>query len=303
MAHGNWDADLKAMRTRYWAREAVRLAMDKAKIEKEADFFKACSNPSSSLGALYDIPWDSYLKGTQNPQKKNLKLVEDFAPGSMDCFEVGPYGIQLWTVLQADKNKDNLPVAEGLLDQVLAIDHRKALGSFDLGLKAFWLVNPLLSFKIAPFEAEMVALGKLELREHGETRIGIREGDSLPWSDINHLVARGVMVLDQAEEDLQLSTLLSVLDDSRKLYSLEHAFRRFKTKLIDYSYESEEVSGYSAHLIAAVFGLWHLAVAKSNHRVKFIAEVLIEGLSHKAIEDEYEDIGEELKEFALSMIK
>ncbi|CAD9227869.1 conserved hypothetical protein [Burkholderia cenocepacia] len=303
MAHGNWDKALMAIRTRYWAKEAMREAMKEAGIAKQADFLKACSNASSKLGALYDIPWDSYLKGTQSPLKKTLDLVDGFAPGSSDCFNVGPYGIELWKVLQADKSDKNLAEAERLLDQVLALEHRNALGSFDLGLKTFWLVNPLLGFKIAPFEAEMVTLGSQELREYGDTRLGIREGDSLPWSDIKHLLARGVVVLDQAEEDLQLSTLLSVLDDSRKLYSLEHAFRRFKTKLIDYSYDYEENLGYSANLIAAAFGLWHLAVAKSNHRVKYIAEVLIEGLSHKAIEDEFDDIGEELKEFALNMIK
>lgn len=303
MAHGNWDTPLMAMRTRYWAKEAIQEAMKQAGIGKEADFLKACANPSSKLGAMYDIPWNAYLKGEQSPLKKTLALVEEFAPGSTDCFNVGPYGIELWKVLQADKSEKNLLEAQKLLDQVLSAEHRKELGSWDLGLKTFWLVNPLLGFKIAPFEAEMVALGNEELKEHGTTKLGIREGESLPWSDIKHLVARGVVVLDQAEEDLQLSKLLSVLDDTRKLYSLEHAFRRFKTKLIDYSYDYQENLGYSAHLIAAAFGLWHLAVANSNHRVKYIAEVLIEGLSHKAIEVEFSDIGEELKEFALAMIR
>jgi hypothetical protein len=334
------------MRTRYWAKEAIKVAMEKGKIEREADFFKACRDPSSILGAMYDIPWDSYLKGVQSPQTKFLKLVEDFAPGSMDCFEVGPYGIELWKVLQAHKSDKNLQEAESLVDQVLALEHRESLESWDLGLKAFWLVNPLLGFKLAPFEAEMVALGNLELREYGETRFGIRESDSLPWSDLQHLIERGLIgkpietlgeeakrrfpkdsaqklgelvakgqaVLKKDEEadwdnqqdgsvNLTLAELLAYCDDSRKLYSLEHAFRRFKTKLIDYSYESGEASGYSAHLIAAVFGLWHLSVAKSNHRVKYIAEVLIEGLAHQAIEDEFEELGLDLKKFALNMIK
>ncbi|UZF16116.1 hypothetical protein [Ralstonia pseudosolanacearum] len=280
MSHGDWDKDLVAMRTRYWAREVKKAAGFEGK--KNKDFVDACRFGNTKLADLGGMTWEGYLAGKKNPVYKSVDAVEKVLPGTAVSFYKGPKGLELWNILSGNTN-----AAQELLDSTLEAEYGSGSGNtvskWDLGQKVFWLVLSILAFPLAPFVEQMT-------RESL-----IREGEKLPWSDIQSLVDRGTINLPMDGGEIRLASLLAACDDTRKIYTLDSIFSTFGPRLASYAfdrYKQKQGSdlGFSATFIVAALGLLSLAESASNNRLRFIAKTLIEGLTHGAIEYELQEV-------------
>ncbi len=280
LSHGDWDKDLVAMRTRYWGKAVKEEATKKVGIEwkKDKDFIDACRFGNTVLSALGGMTWDGYLSGKKNPVYKSVDAVENVLPGTAISFYKGPKGLELWKILAGDEQE-----AAVLLDSALVAEYGNgSIEAWDLSQKVFWLVLPILAFPVAPFVAQMVRDGL------------IREGEALPWSDIQHLVDHGAINLPMDGGEVRLASLLAVCNDTRKIYTLENTFSTFGSRLVSYAYDryiNHGVDlGFSTEFIVAALGLPPLAEAANNNSLKHIAKVLIEGLTLNAIRCEMPDI-------------
>ncbi|MGP8454032.1 hypothetical protein [Ralstonia sp. PR5] len=66
----------------------------------------------------------------------------------------------------------------------------------------------------------------------------IRPDEELPWSDIQHLVDSGAINPPMDGEEIFLSSLLAVCDDTRKLYHpKKDTLSTFGTKLVSYAFD------------------------------------------------------------------
>ncbi|CAJ0737209.1 hypothetical protein R77592_04251 [Ralstonia mannitolilytica] len=283
MSHGDWDKDLVAMRTRYWA----KIVKEKAGFEgkKDIDFIDACRYGKTTLSELGGMTWAGYLSGKNNPVYKTVNNVEDVVPNTAINFYKGPKGLELWKILAGDAKEEE---AEPLLDSTLEAEYGKgATANWDLGQKVFWLILPMLAFPVAPFMEQMIQEGK------------IRDGQALPWSDIQHLVDRGVINPPLNGGEVILSSLLAACDDSRKIYTLENTFLTFGPRLIGYAFECHNKLnlGFTLESIVSAFGLLPLTEKTNNNSLKFITKTLIEGLTFGAINHDLPEVGDELTQF------
>ncbi|MHA6860366.1 hypothetical protein [Ralstonia pseudosolanacearum] len=273
MSHGDWDKKLVSMRTIYWAKEAKEVAGFGGK--KDQEFIDACRFGNSNLVELGGMTWAGYLTGKNNPVNKSVDLVEKVLPGTAASFYKGPKGLELWKVLAGDAKESAV-----LLDTALCQEHDRT-DEWDLGQKLFWFILPMLAFPVAPFVAQMAQEGV------------IRAGEELPWSDIQDLVDRGVINPPMDGDEVWLSSLLAVCDDTRKIYTLDNTFSTFGPRLVSYAFDRYKQGadlGFSATFIVTALGLLALADNASNNRIKFIAKILISGLSQGAIEYELEEV-------------
>ncbi|PRD76149.1 hypothetical protein C6P74_23965 [Burkholderia multivorans] len=280
MSHGDWDKDLVAMRTRYWAGEVKKAAGFEGK--KDKDFIDACRFGNTKLADLGGMTWDGYLAGKKNPVYKSVDAVENVLPGTALNFYKGPKGLELWKILAGDVKE-----AEALLDSTLEAEYGGgATSGWDLGQKVFWLVLSVLAFPVASF-VEQVA-----------HEVRVRAGEALPWSDIQHLVDRGVINPPMDGGEVRLSSLLAVCDDTRKIYTLENSFATFGAHLVSYAFErySNDAAdlGFSPEFIAAALGLLPLAEAANNNALKFIAKTINQGLVLGAIQYELPEVESDL---------
>lgn len=274
MSHGDWDKDLLAIRTRYWSKKVKEAAGFGGK--KDQDFIDACRFGNSNLVELGGMTWDLYLVGKKNPVYKSVDAVEKVLPGTAAAFYKGPKGLELWNIAAGNTNP-----AAALLDTTLAVEHGSAVANWDLGQKVFWFILPILGFPVSTFIAQMVQEGL------------IRDGEELPWSDIQHLVDSGTINPPMDGEEVWLSSLLAVCDDSRKIYTLDNTFSTFGPRLVSYAFDRYKQGadlGFSATFIVAALGLLSLAENASNSRLKFIAKTLIEGLTVEAIDYELQEV-------------
>lgn len=281
------------MRARFWVKVIKQVAKQEGKDDKS--FIRELeTNPL--YGEVADWEWWDYLSGDQVPQSKRLNQVEKLLPGTAETFTTGPRGLELWEVLAGETKLVN----RTFNDALVALYGSKAVKSWDLGEKAFWFILPMLAFKVAPFVAQMVELRQEELRKDKETRRGIREGEHLPWSDIQHLIRRGVVNVDRPVEELELSALLALCDDTRKLYTLENTLAELGSEIVEYAYNLNEDGynfGFTAEFILPALSLWWIAQENNNKRVKRIAQLLIHAMNHEVIELEFEEVGADLKDF------
>ncbi|KAB0640712.1 hypothetical protein F7R25_04225 [Burkholderia stagnalis] len=299
MSHGDRDRDLQAMRTRYWVKVIKQIAKQEGK-EDKAFIRELETNPL--YADVADWEWWDYLSGDQVPQSKRLNIVEKLLPGTAESFTTGPRGLELWEVLAGPK------LAERTFNAALVASYgSKAVNGWDLAEKAFWFILPMLSFKVGPFVAQM---NKKMIIVDGKERPVIREGEHLPWSDIQRLIERGSIVLDEEKEliraqsgevlELKLSELLALCDDTRKLYTLENTLADLGSEIVEYAYNLNERDysfGFTAEFILPAFSLWWIAQENNNNRVKNIARLIIQAMNNEVIELEFEEVGADLKDF------
>ncbi|MCA8488199.1 hypothetical protein LGM85_30210 [Burkholderia multivorans] len=286
MSHGDWDKDLVAMRTRYWAREVKKAAGFEGK--KNKDFVDACRFGNTKLADLGGMTWEGYLAGKKNPVYKSVDAVEKVLPGTAVSFYKGPKGLELWNILSGNTN-----AAQELLDSTLEAEYGSGSGNtvskWDLGQKVFWLVLSILAFPLAPFVEQMT-------RESL-----IREGEKLPWSDIQSLVDRGTINIPMDGGEIRLASLLAACDDTRKIYTLDSTFSTFGPRLVSYAFERHSSGavdlGFSPEFIVAALGLLPLAEAASNNRLAHIAKVLNQGLILGVIGYEMPDVQPDLESY------
>ncbi|KVL14080.1 hypothetical protein WS95_23475 [Burkholderia sp. MSMB1826] len=231
------------------------------------------------------MPWADYLVGKKNPVYKSVDAVENVLPGTAISFYKGPKGLELWNILAG-----NVKDAEALLDSTLEAEYgAEAPRGWDLGQKLFWLVLSILAFPLPPFVEQMTQEGL------------VRDGEALPWSDIQHLVDRGTINLPMDGGAVRLASLLATCDDTRKIYTLENAFSTFGSRLVSYAYDRHinhgVELGFSTEFIVAALGLLPLAEAANNNSLKHIAKILIEGLTLSAIGQEMPDVEADLNGF------
>lgn len=281
MSHGDWDKDLLAMRTRYWGKEVKEAAGFGGK--KDQDFIDACRYGNTNLVELGGMTWAEYLSGKKNPVYKSVDAVEKVLPGTAVSFYKGPKGLELWNIVAG-----NAKEAGTLLDNALESEYGKAVATWDLGQKVFWFILPTLAFPVSPFISQTAQEGV------------IREGEELPWSDIQHLVDRGIINPPMNGEEVWLSSLLAVCDDTRKTYTLENTFATFGTNLVNYAFDRYKQGadlGFSGTFIVAALGLLPLAHAANNNRLKSIAKTFIEGLTLGAIGYELPEVEVDLNNY------
>lgn len=289
MSHGDWDKDLVAMRTRYWAREVKKAAGFEGK--KDKDFIDACRFGNTKLADLGGMTWDGYLVGKKNPVYKSVDAVENVLPGTAISFYKGPKGLELWKILAGDVKE-----AEALLDSTLEVECGVgATSGWDLGQKVFWLVLSVLAFPVAPF---VEAMTKVKVIVGDEEKPLIEEGQALPWSDIQRLVDQGIINPPMDGGEVRLSSLLAVCDDTRKIYTLENSFTTFGAHLVSYAFERYSNDGvdlgFSLEFIAAALGILPLAEAANNNALKLIAKTINQGLVLGAIQYELPEFAPDL---------
>ncbi|CAG2142533.1 hypothetical protein [Ralstonia mannitolilytica] len=295
MSHGDWDKELVALRTRLWKKRVKEEAGFEGK--RDQDFIDACKYGNTKLVELGEMNWDGYLSGRNNPVYKTVDAVEKVLPGTALNFYFGPKRLFLWGILHGD-GEDNLIEARKLLESALTNEYGSGhVQQWDLGQKVFWFILPILAFPVAPFVEQMTKEKKIV---DGEEKPLIRLDEELPWSDIQHLVDSGAINPPMNGEEIFLSSLLAVCDDTRKLYTLENIFTTFGTKLVGYAfdqYKRGQDLSFSAEFIVTALGLLPLAKAANNNRIKSIAKTLIEGLMLGAIDYEIPELAPDLTDF------
>ncbi|GAQ27928.1 TPA: hypothetical protein QDB51_005629 [Burkholderia vietnamiensis] len=295
MSHGDWDKELVAMRTRFWKKMVKEEAGFGGK--RDQDFIDACRFGNTTLSELGGMNWDGYLSGRNNPVYKTVDAVEKVLPGTALNFYFGPKRLFLWGILQGD-GEDNLIEAKKLLDSTLTNEYGSSdVRQWDLGQKIFWFILPILAFPVASFVEQMTKEKKIV--DDKEEPL-IRPDEELPWSDIQHLVDSGAINPPMDGEEIFLSSLLAVCDDTRKLYTLENTLSTFGTKLVSYAFDQYKQGvdlSFSAEFIVTALGLLPLAKAANNNRLRSIAQTLIEGLAHGAIDYEIPELGADLTDY------
>ncbi|ONV40550.1 hypothetical protein A8E86_17255 [Burkholderia cenocepacia] len=288
------------MRTRYWVKVIKQIVKQEGKEDKA--FIRELET-NALYGDVADWEWWDYLSGDQVPQSKRLNTVEKLLPGTAESFTKGPRGLELWEVLAGETKLVNR-----IFNDALASSYgSKTVKGWDLAEKAFWFILPMLSFKVGPFVAQM---SKKKVIVDGEEKTVIREGEHLPWSDIQALIERGTIVLDEEYElirarsgevlELPLSVILSHCDDTRKLYTLENTLADLGREIVEYAYNLNEKDynfGLTAEFILPAISLWWIAQENNNNRVKNVARLLIQAMNNEVIEFEFEEVGAELKDF------
>ncbi len=280
MSHGDRDRDLLAMKTRYWFKVLKLVAKQSNGFKGEDDKSFVRELETNPLYAdVADWEWWEYLNGDQVPLSKRINVIEKLLPGTAESFNDGPRGWELWEVLAGNSKLVN----RTFNDALVSVYGSKAVKGWDLGEKAFWFVLPMLSFKVAPFVAQ----------------IGL-EKKNLPWSDIQHLIERGVVNVDRPIEGLRLSALLELCDDTRKLYTLEKTLADHGGEIVGYAYtpnDDDYEFGFTGNFILGAISLWWIAQENNNNRVKNVAQLLVRAMNNEVIELEFEEVGADLKDY------
>ncbi len=292
MSHGDWDKELVAMRTRYWAEEVKKAAGFEGK--KDKDFIDACRFGSTKLSDLGGMTWDGYLAGKKNPVYKSVDAVEQVLPGTAISFYKGPNGLELWKILAGDTKE-----AEALLDSTLEAEYGVgAPRGWDLGEKVFWLVLSILGFPVAPFVEQM---NKIVVRVGNEDKPLIEEGEELPWSDIQDLVDQGVINLPMDGGEVRLASLLAACDTTRQIYTLDNTLSIFGSHLVSYAFDRYHKDradlAFSPGFIVAALGLLPLAEAANNNRLAHIARSFNQGLLSGAFAVELPEVQADLESY------
>jgi len=292
LSHGNWPKELVAMRTRYWAQLVKQAAGFEGK--KDQEFIDACKYGHTNLVELGGMTWAGFLSGKNNPLYKSIDLVEKVLPDTAMNFYKGPRGLELWKII-ADSG--NVETAEELFNNTLVEEYGNEVNNWDLSQKVFWFILPILAFPVAPFVEKMTK----EIKIVGDKKVPlIQEGEELPWSDILHLIDRGTINTPLNGEEIFLSSLLAVCDDTRKIYTLENTFSTFGPKLISYAFDRYKQGadlGFSATFIVAALGLIPLTKKVNNNSLQNIAKLLVEGLTLGAIDYEVPEVGADLTDY------
>lgn len=290
MSHGDWDKDLVAMRTRYWAKAVKEQAGFEGK--KDKDFIDACRFGKTELADLGGMTWAGYLSGKNNPVYKSVDAVEKVLPGTAVSFYKGPKGLELWNILAGNTN-----AAQELLDSTLESEYGAgAQSNWDLGQKVFWLLLTVLAFPVAPFVEQMTKEKKIV--DDKEVPL-IRIDEELPWSDIQNLVDRGTINPPMDGGEVRLSSLLAACNDTRKIYTLENTFSMFGPRLFSYALEQHQTInlGFSPEFIVAALGLLPLAQAASNRALERIAKIVNQGLLLGVIKYDLPEIEADLESY------